>query len=78
MKNIYLMKDLARSSGHSTHTLKYYMRLGLLNELGRSPETNFRYFDDTSLERLKKIRTLQAQGHSLREIKNILDVGTGQ
>ena len=77
MKNIYLTKDLARISGHSTHTIKYYMRIGLLKECGRSPETNFRYFDDSSLDSLKKIRTLQAQGHSLREIKNILDVGNG-
>jgi len=71
------MKDLSRISGHSTHTIKYYMRIGLLKEFGRSPETNFRYFDDLSLDSLKKIRALQTQGHSLKEIKNILDVGSG-
>ena len=57
MRNIYLVKDLARLSGHSIHTIKYYLNLGSIKEIGRSPETNFRYFDDTVLERLSEIRT---------------------
>ena len=66
--NIYLIKDLARISGHSTHTLKYYLRLGLIAEMGRSPVTNFRYFNDSTLERLIQIRRLQSGGLSLKEI----------
>ena len=73
MKNIYLLKDLAKISGHSTHTLKYYLRLGLLKEIGRSPATNFRYFDDTSCERLQRIRRLQKEKYSLKEIYDRLD-----
>lgn len=73
MKNIYLMKDLAKVSGVSTHTLKFYLRLGLLEEIGRSPETNFRYFDDSSCNRLKKIRGLQQKKFSLKEILGILE-----
>ena len=69
MKNIYLMKDLARKSGHSIYTIKFYLKLGLLKEIGRSPETNFRYFDDSTLEKLKKIRSLKVKGVSLKEIK---------
>ena len=68
MRNIYLLKDLAQRSGISTHTLKFYLRLGLLQEIGRSPETNFRYFDDSTLARLKKIKALQAKNLSLDEI----------
>ena len=73
MKHIYLLKDLSKLSGYSTHALKYYLRLGLIKEIGRSPETNFRYFDDTSNERLKKIRFLQKQNMTLKEIQNQLD-----
>lgn len=73
MKNIYLIKDLAKVSGCSTHTLKFYLRLGILKEIGRSPETNFRYFDDTSFERLKKIRALQKRKLSLKEIREKLE-----
>ena len=68
MKSIYLIKDLAKVSGYSTHTLKFYLRLGLLKEIGRSPETNFRYFDDSSNDRLMKIRALQRKKLSLKEI----------
>ena len=75
MKNIYLLKDLARISGHSTHTLKYYLRLGLLQEMGRSPTTNFRYFDDLTLEQLQEIRKLQQKKFSLTQIKEMLTSG---
>ena len=69
MKNIYLLKDLAVSTGYSTYTVKYYLGIGLLEEIGRSPVTNFRYFDDDSVDRLKKIRALRGKGLSLKEIK---------
>lgn len=73
MRNIYLIKDLARMSGLSTHTIKYYLRIGLLKEFGRSPETNFRYFDDGSLKTIQKIKTLQTREKTLNEIKILLD-----
>jgi DNA-binding transcriptional MerR regulator len=72
MRNIYLLKDLAHLSGHSVHTLKYYLQLGLFEEMGRSPTTNFRFFDDIALERVKKIRELRLKNLPLVEIKQIL------
>lgn len=69
---VYLIKDLARFSGHTVHTIKYYLNLGLIKEIGRSPETNFRYFDDTNLDRLHKIRELRKQKRSLAAIKELL------
>ena len=73
MKSIYLIKDLAKVSGCSTYTLKFYLRLGILKEIGRSTETNFRYFDDISYDRLKKIRKLQRKKMSLKEIYQKLE-----
>ncbi len=69
MKNIYLLKDLALLTGHSTHTLKYYLRIGLLQEIGRGPRTNFRYFDDSSIQQLQTIRSLRKKGYSLKQIR---------
>lgn len=60
-------------SGFSTHTLKFYLKMGLLKEIGRSPSTNFRYFDDSSCERLKQIKSLQQKKLSLKEILSILE-----
>ncbi len=70
--NIYLTKDLARLSGHSIHTIKYYLKIGLIKEVSRSPETRFRYFDDSTIDLLKRIRELRKQNKSIREIKNEL------
>jgi DNA-binding transcriptional MerR regulator len=72
MKNIYLLKDIAQLTGHSVHTLKYYLRFGLLKEMGRSPATNFRYFDDLTVERLRQIRKMRLQKLSLLQIKEAL------
>ncbi len=66
--NIYLIKDLSRMSGHSVHTLKFYLKYGLIQESGRSPETRFRYFDDRTVQRLSTIRSLRKEGKGLSEI----------
>lgn len=69
MQNLYLTKDLARLTGLSVDTVKYYLKIGLISEVGRSPETNFRYFDDSTVEKLNKIIELRKQKRSIREIK---------
>ena len=75
--NPYLIKDLARLSGHSIHTLKFYLKLGLIKEVGRSPETRFRYFDETTLAQLAQIRAWRKQHKSLTEIQRLLSSGIG-
>lgn len=70
--SVYLMKDLVRLSGQSVHTLKYYLKRGLISESGRSPETRFRYFDDSTLKRLARIRAWRKEGRGLAEIEILL------
>lgn len=72
MHNIYLIKDLARISGHSIHTLKFYLKIGLIREVSRSPETNYRYFDDSTIQVLQKIHLLRKEGKALKIIKDEL------
>ena len=66
---LYMIKDVAYLSGHSIYTLKFYLKLGLIQEVGRSPETRFRYFDDSTIQRLAEIRAMRKQGKTLAEIK---------
>ncbi len=73
VKNIYLIKDIAHLSGLSIYTVKYYLKLGLIKEIGRSPETNFRYFDDTTLKELMKIRNYRKSRISLGKIKDLME-----
>lgn len=72
--NLYLVKDLARITGLSIETIKFYLKIKLILEVGRSPETNFRYFDDTTVERLNKIIELRRSKRSIKEIQELLDL----
>ena len=75
--NVYLIKDLARLSGHSIHTIKFYLKLGLIKESGRTPQARFRFFDDSTLDQLSQIRAWRKQNKSLSEISQLLhDLGT--
>jgi DNA-binding transcriptional MerR regulator len=72
MNNVFLIKDLARITGYSIYTIKYYLKIGLISEVGRSPETNFRYFDSSTVKQLRVIRRLRKRNWSIRKIKNSL------
>lgn len=72
MHNLYLVKDLARLTGLSIETIKFYLKIRLISEVGRSPETNFRYFDETTVDQLKKIIELRRSKLSIKEIKELL------
>jgi DNA-binding transcriptional MerR regulator len=78
INDIYLLKDVARISGQSIHTVKYYLKLGIVKEVRRSPDTNIRFFDDSTINTLKKIRELRIKKIPLKEIKNILSWEEGR
>lgn len=79
MGSVYLLKDLSQLSGLSIDTVKYYLKLGLIKEVERSPTTNFRYFDDSTLKRLASIREMRKNNIPLAKIKETLNSerGTG-
>ncbi len=72
MKTIYLIKDLAVRTGLSVYTIKYYLKLGLIKEIGRSPDTNFRYFSDRTVDRLSLIRQMRRENKKLCQIRKEL------
>lgn len=62
---------LASSESVNVSTLRYYERAGLLKPASRSPH-GYRLYDSASRERLRFIRTAQATGFSLDDIKALL------
>ena len=78
MKTVYLIKDLSQTTGLSVYTIKYYLKIGLISEFGRSPGTNFRYFDEQTVDHLKIIRHYREEGKSLKQIKAILSNHPGK
>lgn len=74
-KDIYLIKDLSRLSGLSVYTIKYYLKLGLIKEVGRSQETRFRYFNNSTVDELKKIIELRKNNVSVKKIALLMKEG---
>ncbi|HXH56209.1 heavy metal-responsive transcriptional regulator [Iamia sp.] len=65
--------ELADTFGLPPETVRFYERRGLLAEPQRSPN-GYRIYDETSRRRLTFIRTAQAAGLTLAEIRGILDL----
>ena len=68
MVNIYMIGDLARHTKYSIDTLNYYLRIGLIKEVGRSERSNYRYFDDSTVEQIKRIQELRMQKVPVKEL----------
>ncbi|HYW19276.1 MAG TPA: heavy metal-responsive transcriptional regulator [Nodularia sp. (in: cyanobacteria)] len=71
-----LIGNVAKSSGVTIKTIRYYEELGLLRSLGRT-EGGFRLFNSDVLERLHFIKRAQSLGLPLSEIKDFLNVHDG-
>jgi MerR family copper efflux transcriptional regulator len=65
--------EVARKTGLSVHTLRFYERKGLLPAPARGP-SNYREFSPASLERLQLIRQAQQLGFTLAQTREILDL----
>ena len=68
--------QLARATGFTEKTLRYYDEIGLLKPAGRSA-SGYRLYRDDASERLRFIRTAQDLGLSLSDIHNILEISDG-
>lgn len=64
---------LAKAAGVGVETVRYYQRRGLLSEPARPPGEVRRYGDD-DVKRLRFIRSAQAAGFRLNEIKELLEL----
>ena len=72
-KNADTIGGLAKAAGVGVETVRYYQRRGLLPEPARPPGEVRRY-GDADLKRLRFIRSAQAAGFTLAEIKELLDL----
>jgi MerR family copper efflux transcriptional regulator len=69
MEKLYRIGELAKLSNVSQRTIDYYTKLGLIDPDKRS-DTNYRYYSDETLSRLKRIDIMKKEKYSLEEIKN--------
>lgn len=66
-----LISEVARRSGVSAKTLRYYEDIALLDPPDRST-SGYRDYDESTLDRLAFIRSAQALGLSLGEIRSVV------
>src|SRR5579862_9758160 len=71
------VSELASRAGITADTVRYYGRLGLLPETGRTA-AGHRYYDDVALERLRFIKGAQWFELRLEEIRELLEVFDGE
>lgn len=64
--------ELEQRTGVNRHTLRYYEKAGLLQEVGRRGN-NYRDYPEKAVERVAMLCQLKALGFSLREIREVLD-----
>jgi DNA-binding transcriptional MerR regulator len=63
--------ELARSTGQTTKTIRFYEAEGLLPDPRRTP-SGYRIYGDPDIKRLRFIRMAKRLGLSLEEIRGIL------
>jgi DNA-binding transcriptional MerR regulator len=71
-----LIGELADALGVPPETVRFYERRGLLPEPQRAAN-GYRLYGDAALHRLRFIRTAQAAGLTLAEIRSITDIRDG-
>jgi len=67
---IFSITDFAKLSRTSRSTLLYYDKIGLLSPVARH-ENDYRYYSNTQITTVNLIRTCQALGMSIEEIKEL-------
>lgn len=64
--------ELEKRTSVSRHTLRYYEKEGLLQEVTREGN-NYRDYSEQAVKRVHMVRQLKSMGFSLQEIRSILD-----
>ncbi|MFQ5876687.1 MAG: heavy metal-responsive transcriptional regulator [Acidobacteriota bacterium] len=77
MSGRYTIGQLARAVSVPTSTVRYYERIRLLEQDGRT-ESNYRYYGPEALRRLQFIRAAQAHGFTLQDVATMLDLRDGR
>ena len=71
--NYYSIGHLAKATGLTTRTIRYYEEMGLLNSIKRI-EGGRRVYRDDDLRRLKFVKRLKLLGLTLAEMKELEDI----
>ena len=74
IRKMFKVGEVMEYSGLSRQVVHNYTQLELIQEAKRTP-SGHRLYSEKVFETIKKIKKLQSQGKTLREIKRILNGG---
>jgi DNA-binding transcriptional MerR regulator len=77
MSKYLTIGEVASQSGISLRTLRHYDAIGLLVPAIRG-DNNYRYYQQSDLERLYQILMFRALGFSLREVSDLLEMNQSE
>lgn len=63
------VQEVARRTGLSDATLRYYERVGLVDAVARDPSSGHRRYDGTTLRALEALACLRATGMGIEEMR---------
>lgn len=67
------ISELAKLAGVSVRTLHYYDTIGLLKPSETDPATGYRFYDETSVEKLKEILYYRELDFALKDISKLME-----
>lgn len=63
------VKEAAKLSGLSSHTLRYYERIGLIQPVARDPSSGHRRYNEDDIEILQSLSYLKMCGFPIADIR---------
>lgn len=73
MKKYFSVGEAAKAVHTTSETLRHYDRIGLVKPSKKDEWTNYRYYTEQDIVRLKAVRALQLMDLPLQEIKKVLE-----
>ncbi|WP_052488100.1 MerR family transcriptional regulator [Gordoniibacillus kamchatkensis] len=70
---MYTIRDMARQSGRSADTLRYYEKIGLLDRVRREPN-GYRAYSDADLAWIAFLDRLRATGMSIADMTRFAEL----
>lgn len=66
-----------RFTGLTRQTLHYYTMFGLISEEART-ESGYRLYGEDTFRRIARVKQLQEEGRTLRDIRDLLEAEPGE
>jgi DNA-binding transcriptional MerR regulator len=73
MENLFSIQQVAKMTGLSTHTLRYYEKIGLIKNVQRD-QTGYRQYTDVDLAWIQFLIRLRVTGMPMLKMKQFSDL----